>query len=103
MEPLSWERANEVSGKRRGRLIGDLAGFLAILHDTTTLDAVRQAGVRLVMPEPLASTAEIRTRFGRHIESSQRSIVVVRVYKEDASQDCSRPSSEITLALVRFS
>jgi aminoglycoside phosphotransferase (APT) family kinase protein len=74
-EPLSWEEANEVSGDRRRRLVGDLAGFLAILHDQATLDAVRDTEVRLEMPEPQATTAEIRARFGRNVKPSQRSIV----------------------------
>ncbi len=74
-EPFSWEWANKVSGKRRERLVGDLAGFLAVLHDPATLDALGAAGVGLVMPEPQASTAEIKERFGRHFKPSQRSIV----------------------------
>jgi aminoglycoside phosphotransferase (APT) family kinase protein len=76
-EPLSWEEANEVSGPRRARLVEDLAGFLAVLHDHATLDGVGNAVVGLRMPEPgaQASTAELRARFGRHVKTSQRPIV----------------------------
>jgi aminoglycoside phosphotransferase (APT) family kinase protein len=74
-EPLSWEEANRISGARRERLVGDLAGFLAGLHDPATLDAVRRVGVQLDRPDPQATTAEIRARLGRYIQSSQRSVV----------------------------
>jgi aminoglycoside phosphotransferase (APT) family kinase protein len=74
-EPLSWERANEVSGERRLRLVEGLAGFLALLHDPATLAAVRENGIGLEMPEPQATTGEIRTRFGKFVKRSQLSLV----------------------------
>jgi thiamine kinase-like enzyme len=39
------------------------------------MEAAREAGVGQEMPEPQASTAEIRARFGRYIQPSQWSIV----------------------------
>ncbi len=74
-EPLSWESANEVSGDRRRRLVAELAGFLGLLHHRGTLIAVRDAGVLLAVPEPQATTAEIRTRFATLVTPTQRSIV----------------------------
>jgi len=74
-EPLSWEGANEVSGDRRLRLVEGLAGFLALLHDQTTLTAVQDDGVGLEMPEPQATTSEIRARFGRFVKRSQLALV----------------------------
>jgi len=74
-EPLSWQHANEVRGEPRRRLVDDLARFVALLHEPDTLEVVRAAGVRLEMPEPQASTAELRERFGRLVTPAQRSIV----------------------------
>jgi aminoglycoside phosphotransferase (APT) family kinase protein len=74
-EPLSWEAANELGGPRRQRLVADLARFLVALHDPATLAAVRAAGIALDVPEPQATTAEIRARLGSHVRSSQRAIV----------------------------
>jgi aminoglycoside phosphotransferase (APT) family kinase protein len=74
-EPLSWDGANEVSGDRRLRLVEDLAGFLALLHDQATLATVRQDGIGLEMPEPQATTNEIRTRFGSFVKRSQLALV----------------------------
>jgi aminoglycoside phosphotransferase (APT) family kinase protein len=74
-ESLSWEAASSVSGLQRRRLVEEVAGFLAVLHDPATLDRVRDAGVPLGTPEPQASTAEIRARFGEHIKPSQRPLV----------------------------
>lgn len=39
-EPLSWEAANRLAGKRRHRLVQELAHFMALLHDPLTLEAV---------------------------------------------------------------
>jgi aminoglycoside phosphotransferase (APT) family kinase protein len=74
-EPLSWEGANEVAGERRLRLVEGLAGFLALLHDQTTLAAVRKDGIELEMPEPQATTSDIRTRFTKFVSRSQRALV----------------------------
>ena len=74
-EPLSWEMASEVSGKRKLRLIEGLAGFLSLLHDQATLAAVQRDGIRLEMPEPQATTSEIRARFGRFVSVPQQVLV----------------------------
>jgi aminoglycoside phosphotransferase (APT) family kinase protein len=74
-EPLSWKGANEVSGHRRLRLVDALAGFLALLHDRATLVAVQENGIRLDVPEPQATTSELRTRFGKFVKRSQLSLV----------------------------
>ena len=75
--PLSWEGANEVSGQRRDRLVEDLAGFVAVLHDQATLDGVGNAVARLGPPDPgaQASTAELRTRFVSLIGPTQVPVV----------------------------
>ncbi len=74
-EPLGREGANEVSGERRGRLVESLAGFLALLHDPATLAALRSHGISLEMPEPQATTSEIRTRIGKFVRRTQRALV----------------------------
>lgn len=74
-EPLSWEAANGLSSARRRRLVGDLAQFLALLHDPITLEVVGAAAVGPEMPEAQATTEELRERFGRYVSSSQRLIV----------------------------
>lgn len=74
-EPLSWEAANDLAGERRERLVWDLAGFLATLHDPATLNAARDVGVPLETWEPQATTDELRLRFGRLIEPAQRPTV----------------------------
>jgi aminoglycoside phosphotransferase (APT) family kinase protein len=74
-EPMRWEGANEVSGERRLRFVEGLAGFLALLHDQATLAAVREDGIGLEMPEPQATTSEIRDRFEKFVKRSQLSLV----------------------------
>lgn len=74
-EPLSWEAANEVSGKRRLRLVEGLAGFLAGLHDGVTFLAAQEDGIVLERPVPQATTNDIRTRLGRFVERSQLALV----------------------------
>ena len=71
-EPLSWEQANQITAKRRSRLAGDIASFLAALHDPATLAAVRGAGIELEVPEPQATTDELRDRFVGYLMPSQR-------------------------------
>jgi aminoglycoside phosphotransferase (APT) family kinase protein len=71
-EPLSWGAANGLSGKPRRKLVDDLAGFLAVLHDPATLAAVGSASVGPEMPEPQATTGELRDRFGRHVSPKYR-------------------------------
>jgi aminoglycoside phosphotransferase (APT) family kinase protein len=74
-EPVSWEAATEVSGDRRRRLVGDLALFLAGFHDRATLGVVGAAAVGPEAPEPQATTAALRARFGRYVKPAQRSVV----------------------------
>jgi hypothetical protein len=52
-------------------LVDNLAGFLAVLHDHSTLEGVRDAGDPLGTPVPQATTIEIRARFGKHVKPSK--------------------------------
>lgn len=74
-EPFSWEAANGLSGKPRRRLVEDLAGFLAILHDPGTLHAVGAAAQGPELPEAQATTEVLRTNFGRHVSASRQLLV----------------------------
>jgi aminoglycoside phosphotransferase (APT) family kinase protein len=74
-EAFSWEAANQVSGDRRARLTGDLAEFLAVLHDPATLEGVGSAAAGPEAPEAQATTAELRARFGRYVKLAQRPVV----------------------------
>jgi aminoglycoside phosphotransferase (APT) family kinase protein len=74
-EAFSWEAANQDSGDRRTRLTGDVAEFLAVLHDPATLEAVGSTAVGPEAPEAQATTAELRARFGRYVKLAQRPVV----------------------------
>lgn len=74
-EPLSWEAANRLAGKRRHRLVRELAHFMALLHDPLTLEAVGAAAVGPEMPEAQATTDDLRERFARYVSPSQQLLV----------------------------
>src|SRR5581483_59531 len=49
-------------------IAGQLARFLAALHEPSVLDAVRTAVPSLVAPRPQAATDAIRERLPRHLD-----------------------------------
>lgn len=74
-EPFSWEAANGLCGEPRRRLVEDLAGFLAVLHDPETLEAVGAASRGPEGPEAQATTEVLRANFGKHVNASRQLLV----------------------------
>jgi aminoglycoside phosphotransferase (APT) family kinase protein len=74
-QPFSWEVANHIYGDRRERFTGELAAFLAVLHDPATLEAVASAAAGPEAPEAQATTADLRARFGRYVKPAQRPVL----------------------------
>ena len=74
-EPLTSEVAGRLAAGPRHCLVGDLARFLARLHEPGTLTAVQSAGVTLGPPEPQADTASLWHRFPRLIDRAQGELV----------------------------
>ena len=74
-ESLSWEGASQASGEPRLRLVEGLADFLAVLHDEVTLAEIKEAGIELEVPEPQATTNEIRKRLSKFVNRSRLFLV----------------------------
>jgi aminoglycoside phosphotransferase (APT) family kinase protein len=70
--PVTVDMATVMDGEIRSRLVKDLGGFLAGLHDPGVLEAVRAAGAEPPPPEPQADTSMLRDALGRFIEARQQ-------------------------------
>lgn len=70
--PLTADMATALDGETRSRLVNDLGGFLAALHNPQVLEAIRASGAEPPPPEPQADTNMLRDGLGRFIEARQQ-------------------------------
>lgn len=75
--PLSYDLVSSASGPQVRQIAGELAGFLAGLHQPATLARVAAAvgAVGAPDPGPQATTGELRARLGRWIRPGQAAAV----------------------------
>lgn len=59
-----------MSGQQRRRLVNDLAGFLAVLHDHAPWSGCETRG-SWAHPRPKQAPTEIRAWFGKQVKLSQ--------------------------------
>lgn len=73
--PLTANRIAELDRAGVDRVAADRAGFLAALHDSAVLAAVRRVAP-MAVPEPQADTDSLRQRFGPWVSPQQRAAVL---------------------------
>jgi aminoglycoside phosphotransferase (APT) family kinase protein len=74
--PLGLDMASKWPAEQRLRVVDDLARFLVVLHDDTTLNALQNAAIHLVRPVPQADTDTLRARLVRYLDSRERDLVL---------------------------
>ena len=98
--PFTWQDTVRVAGPAWSRLVEDLAAFLAKLHHQDTFAALRAAGVSLDVPEPQASTSDLRSRFPRLVTSAQARTVEAWCDWVDATLRHPRPKPWSSTAIL---